>query len=107
MYIFNEKFNLGHQITDAGTLQNIKSSFNHNKVVSIYIKFLFIALLQASKDVSHFYASWDLMEVTNLINLMGLVESLTGHELEGSDAGLSCEQFMNVVDTVFNNIDQN
>ena len=32
LYIYNETFNLTHQIIQAGTLQNIKSSFNHNKV---------------------------------------------------------------------------
>ena len=32
LFIYNQIFNLPHQITQAGTMQNIKSSFNHNKV---------------------------------------------------------------------------
>ena len=32
LFIFYENFYLSHQITEAGTLQNVKCSFSHNKV---------------------------------------------------------------------------
>ena len=42
LIIYNQRFNMSHQVDSPGTLQNIKCSFGHNK---------------ASKDVSNYYAA--------------------------------------------------
>ena len=33
LMIYNSRFNLSHQVDCAGTIQNIKNSFGHNKVI--------------------------------------------------------------------------
>ena len=70
----------------AGTLQNVRSSYQHNK---------------ASEDVKDFYASWNLMEVTTLINLIALVNKLTGLEIDSEDKDFHEDEFFKVVEDVF------
>ena len=60
---------------------------------------------QASKDVSHFYAAWDLMEVTTLINLLSVVTDLSGKNLGEADVNYSSGEFFNLIDKVFNFFD--
>ena len=69
LFIFNTRFNLSHQVDCAGTIQNIKNSFGHNK---------------ATKDTSNFYPTWDLSEVCTNINLIGLVCHITGKDMNSS-----------------------
>ena len=49
---------------------------------------------QASKDISHFYASWDLAEVTTIINLLSLLCSKLGLDMK-SKVGLIVNKFEN------------
>ena len=67
--------------------------------------YIIIFNIQASKDVSHFYASWDLMETTTLINLIRLVEIISGKELESEALSLSAEEFHKLVDRVYKFLD--
>ena len=49
---------------------------------------------QASKDISNFYASWDLAEVTTSINLLSLLCSKLGLDMK-SKVGLIVNKFEN------------
>ena len=86
MLIYNEKYDLSYQLTMAGTLQNVKASYHHNK---------------ASKDVQNFHASWDLMEVTTQINLLALVNKITGIEMDSDDKQFQEKEFFTVVEEIF------
>ena len=71
------------------------------KILLLYILSNFIYFApQASKDVSDFYASWDLMEVTTIAQVV----ALAGESLEGVDAGLTATAFENIVQQIFNKI---
>ena len=85
--IYNSQFNLSNQTVQPGTLQNIKSRFHHNK---------------ASKDVSDFYASWDLMEVTTISNVVALAAEI-GADQVGS-ANFTPEAFKLIVMKLFDKI---
>ena len=74
----------------AGTLQNVRSSYHHNK---------------ASKDIKNFYASWDLMEVTTLINLVTLVSKITGLDADCEDKNFQETEFNAVVGKVMKDLD--
>ena len=91
LIIYNQRFNMSHQVDSPGTLQNIKCSFGHNK---------------ASKDVSNYYASFDLAEVTTIINLISLVCHITGLSPDDTPAArCSREEFLALVDRVLAEID--
>ena len=90
LMIYNERFNLSHQVDSPGTLQNIRNSFGH---------------LKAAKDVKDFYPAWDLAEVTTLINLITLVCSKTGLGLESIDASYSEEMYEKLVRSLLDDID--
>ena len=85
--IYNSQFNLSNQTVQPGTLQNIKSRFHHHK---------------ASKDVSDFYASWDLMEVTTISNVVALAAEI-GADQVGS-ANFTPEAFKLIVMKLFDKI---
>ena len=54
--------------------------------------------------MSHFYASWDLMTVTTLINLLPLVETASGKEMGCVATSLSKEEFHSIVDKVYKDL---
>ena len=61
--------------------------------------------LKASKNVSNFYATWDLMEICTLINLVALSCEVSGHSLDEDDAKLTKDDFTNLVDKIYETID--
>ena len=89
--IYFKLFNLSNQTAQPGTVQNIKHRFHHNK---------------ASKNISNFYACYDLMEITTLSNLIALAIEVSGLNFEATDAHLSAEAFNDVVAALFDKIDR-
>ena len=55
--------------------------------------------------MTNFYASWDLAEVTTIINLITLVCSQSGLNMVNEDAGYSRQQFEQLVSNVFRAVD--
>ena len=90
LIIHNKNFNLPHQTTQPGTMSNIQSRFHHHK---------------ASKDVANFYASWDLLEICSLSNLVALAQQISGISVQAKDTSLSEMQFRDIVDSIFLQID--
>ena len=88
--IYFKLFNLPNQTAQAGTVQNIKHRYHHHK---------------ASKNISDFYACYDLMEITTLSNLMALAAKISGLNFEASDAYLTEDAFNEVVNDIYDKID--
>ena len=61
-------------------------------------------MLKASKNISDFYACFDLMEITTLGNLVAIAIETSGFTLEGNDAHLSEEAFTGLVKDIFDKI---
>ena len=61
--------------------------------------------IQVSKNISNFYACYDLMEVTTVSNLVALAVNLSGLNIEATEARFDEEAFNNLIDTVFLSID--
>ena len=90
LLIYNKLYNLPNQTALPGTLQNIKNRFHHHK---------------ASKDITNFYACWDLMEVTTLSNLVALASEVSGLGLDTEDANITENAFKQIVSEVYARID--
>ena len=61
--------------------------------------------MQASKDVSNYYASWDLMELSTLSNLVALAEEICCNNAQNLNADLTEEQFKQLVLDIFKELD--
>ena len=92
--MYNQRFNISHQVDSPGTVQNIKCSYGHNKVLYNISEIDSYYIFQASKDVSNFYASFALAEVTTTINLLALVCHETGLTM---NATVSCQINFNII----------
>ena len=55
--------------------------------------------------MNNFYASWDLAEVTTIINLTSLVCSQSGLNMKSDDAGYSRQQFEELVSKALRAVD--
>ena len=60
---------------------------------------------QASKDVSNFYASWDLLEICTLSNLVALAQKASGLSIRSKESNLSEKRFREIVNSIFKQID--
>ena len=61
-------------------------------------------VLQASKNISSYYACHDLMEIVTLSNLVALAVEISGLNFEGDDAHLTETAFTEVVKGIFDRI---
>ena len=103
--IYNKLYNLSNQTAQPGTLQNIKARFHHHKVHILYHRIFYSTAIQASKNISNFYACYDLMEITTLSNLVALAIEVSQLSYEATDAHLTKDAFENIVDAIFDKID--
>ena len=107
LLIYNKLYNLSSQTSEPGTLQNIKARFHHHKVNRLLKFLIFICFIskKASKDISNFYASWDLMEVTTLSNLVALAMHISGLDFNDDAVNYTEADLYTLVDAIYNKID--
>ena len=55
--------------------------------------------------MKNFYATWDLMEICTLINLVAMASEESKHKIEEVDANLSKEAFLSLVDVIYQKLD--